>query len=229
MPWLVLHLFFLPVGLFAQPDYTAYESLLARYVSAEGKVDYAGLKQGLPVLKKVIADMTARKPDETWSREEQMAFWINAYNAYTLLVVTEHYPIGSILDIDNGETWKIAQAVVGGRNYTLDEIEHEILRSRYQDPRIHFAVNCAAVSCPPLMNRAYRPARLEQQLEDRTRLFIHSRQNEITSFKARLSELFRWYAPDFGDLPAFINRYAPVKMTPGASISYMPYDWSLND
>lgn len=226
---LFLQLAFLAAGLYAQPDYAAYESILAQHVTAEGKVDYTGLKKELPSFRKVVADMTARKPDDTWSREEQMAFWINTYNAYTLLVVTAHYPVGSILDIDNGETWKVAQAVVGGRNYTLDEIEHEVLRSRYHDPRIHFAINCAAASCPPLMNSAYRPARLEQQLDDRTRLFIHSRQNEITPFKARLSELFRWYASDFGDVPAYINRYASTKLTPGSTISYIPYDWSLND
>ena len=158
-----------------------------------------------------------------------MAFWINIYNAYTLMTIVEHYPVGSIMDIDNGQTWEIARAVVGGRNYTLNEIEHEILRSTFRDPRIHFALNCAAVSCPPLMNKAYRGASLETTLEDRTRSFIRSPHNQITAFKARLSEIFKWYKSDFGDPLAFINRYVETKVLAAAAISYIPYDWSLND
>src|SRR5690606_17363544 len=175
------------------------DKLLGRYVSAEGRVDYPGLQQDSARLRKAIALMTATAPAPSWSRADQMAFWINAYNAYTLLTIVEHYPVASIMDIDNGQTWEIAHAVVGGRNYTLNEIEHAVLLSKFRDPRIHFALNCAAVSCPPLMNKAYRGASLEATLEDRTRAFIRSSHNQLTPFKARLSEIFKWYKSDFGD------------------------------
>lgn len=213
----------------AQPDYAPYDELLSRFVSPAGRVDYAGLKRNLPTMRKVMAAMTAEPPGANWSREQQMAFWINAYNAYTLLIVAEHYPVSSIMEIDNGETWAIPQAFIGGRKYSLNEIENDILRSRFRDPRIHFALNCAAVACPPLMQKAYRPEILERQLEERTRQFIRSPANEITMFKARLSEIFKWYKADFGDPVAFINRYTPEPILAAAAISYIPYDWSLNE
>jgi hypothetical protein len=226
---LLIFLLLVPATSRTQPEYAEYDKLLGRYVSAEGRVDYAGLTQDSARLRKTIAAMAATAPAPAWSRADQMACWINIYNAYTLQTVVEHYPVASIMDIDNGQTWEIARVVVGGRNYTLNEIEHEILRSTFRDPRIHFALNCAAVSCPPLMNKAYRGASLEATLEDRTRAFIRSSNNELTPFKARLSEIFKWYKSDFGDPLAFINRYLENKVLAAAAISYIPYDWSLND
>ncbi len=218
-----------PAASRTQPEYADYDKLLSRYVSAEGRVDYAGLQQDSARLRKTIASMAATAPASSWSRADQMAFWINIYNAYTLLTVVEHYPVGSIMDIDKGQTWDIERTTVAGRNYTLNEIEHDILRSTFRDPRIHFALNCAAVSCPPLMNKAYRGASLEVTLEERTRAFIRSSHNQLTPFKARLSEIFKWYASDFGDPLAFINRYMETKVLAAAAITYIPYDWSLND
>lgn len=213
----------------AQPDYEACNQLLARYVSPDGRVDYKNLKANRAALDAVAAQFSAQQPSEKWSREEQMAFWINAYNLFTLQLIIDHYPLKSIMDLDGGKTWDIKRIRIGGTSYSLNQIENDILRARFKDPRIHFAINCAAKSCPPLSNQAFRPATLQQQLDTRTRLFVRSKSNVLSPDAVRVSKIFEWYAADFGALIPFLNRYARVKIKPAASVEYLPYDWSLNE
>ena len=214
---------------FAQPDYDAYNALLGQYVSADGRVDYPKLKANRAALDAVAAQFSAQQPSERWSREEQMAFWINAYNLFTLRLIVDHYPLKSIMDLDGGKTWDLQRITIGGTAYSLNQIENEILRPRFKDPRIHFAINCAARSCPPLYNQAFRPQTLQQQLDARTRRFIRSKNNVLAPKTVKVSKIFEWYAADFGALIPFLNRYASVKIEPTANVSFLPYDWNLND
>src|SRR5690606_7478307 len=127
---LLTGLLFLPViaqPMWAQPDYSGYDNLLRTYVRPDGRVDYNGLKSKLSALRETCQSMTRHHPDDAWTRAEAMTFWINVYNASTLLLVAEHYPIASILELDNGKTWQIPRVRVGDRTYTLDQIEKDIL------------------------------------------------------------------------------------------------------
>lgn len=213
----------------AQPDYEACNQLLARYVSPDGRVDYKNLKANRAALDAVAAQFSAQQPSEKWSREEQMAFWINAYNLFTLQLIIDHYPLKSIMDLDGGKTWDLKRIELGGKKYSLNQIENDILRPVFKDSRLHFALNCAARSCPPLMNRAFSADNLEAMLEQRTRRFVNDpKYNSIAAGKATVSRIFEWYAADFGDLRAFLYRYTKVKLEAGA-IGFAEYDWNLND
>ena len=118
---------------------------------------------------------------------------------------------------------------LGGKTYSLNQIEHEILRPVYKDPRIHFAVNCAAKSCPRLGNQAFTSSKMNNQLDKLTKDFVNnSTANTLSASSLQLSKIFEWYKEDFGDLGAFIAKYADVKVDPSASISFKDYNWSLN-
>ncbi len=128
--------------------------------------------------------------------------------------------------------WDISFAKVGGKTYTLNHIEHEILRKKYKDPRIHVAVNCASYSCPQLYNRAFTASNIDQALNTLMKKFINDpKRNKITVQKAQLSEIFDWFTSDFtqkGSLVDYINSYSDTKINNNTSISYLPYNWSLN-
>jgi hypothetical protein len=159
-----------------------------------------------------------------------MAYWINLYNAATVRLIASNYPLKSIMDLDGGKTWDVPRVAVGPRTYSLNQIENDILRKQFEDPRIHFALNCAAKSCPPLLNQAFLPDTLDAQLDARTRLFVNNPSaNRIEPRSASISRIFDWYAADFGNLPAFLNRYAKAKLPGNARITFLDYDWSLND
>jgi hypothetical protein len=160
-----------------------------------------------------------------------LAYWINAYNAFTIKMVVDHYPIGSIKDLYNGNPWDVEWITMADSNtYSLNMIEHEILRKTFNDPRIHFAVNCASQSCAPLYDRAYNPERVRRQLEYVTHRFINDKDyNEISASSIRISKIFDWYREDFGNVRDFVHRYCMVRLEPEVKISYMPYAWELND
>ncbi|RMG16264.1 MAG: DUF547 domain-containing protein [Bacteroidetes bacterium] len=208
-----------------------WDQLLKKYVSPSGKVNYKGFLSEKEKLQQYLNQLKANPPAANWSRNKQLAFWINAYNAYTVKLILDHYPLKSIREID--QPWDQPIATIGNNTYSLNNIEHDLIRKQFQEPRIHFAVNCASVSCPKLLNQAYTEAKLDEQLEQQTRAYINNpRENTITPEKAELSALFDWYQEDFtknGSLIDFINRYANVKLKPNAQISYKPYNWNLNE
>jgi hypothetical protein len=218
----------LGAALGAQPDYTAYTALLRACVDANGRVDYAALHTRRTELAAVTRHFSQQNPGPSWSRNAQLAFWINAYNAFTLQCVADNYPVKSIRDLDGGNPWDVQRIPIGGKTYALNQIEHDIVRPTFNDPRIHFALNCAARSCPPLLNEAFTPERLDRQLTERTRRFVRSDANRITPDAAAVSKIFEWYRTDFGDLIAFLNAYAATTVKPNARITFQPYDWSLN-
>jgi len=179
------------------------------------------------------------------SRDEQLALWINAYNAYTIKLIIDRMPLTSIRDIGLGlpvisGPWSIEMANVGGTTYTLNEIEHDIIRENFQDPRIHFALVCASKSCPKLRSEAYEGSRLNSQLETDTRRFINDPVRNTFDVSARtvyFSKIFDWYESDFekssGSVLAFVATYLPGETRklvedPDCKIEYLPYDWMLN-
>lgn len=214
----------------AAPSHDIWDALLRKYVNSKGQVNYKGLKKEQQKLQSYLSLLQNTPPQSDWSRAEKMAYWINAYNVFTVKLILDNYPLTSIMKLDNGKTWDVKRIRIGNVNYSLNDIEHEQIRKQFKDARIHFAVNCAAKSCPPLLNRAWTAASLEADLESQTRAFVNDpRVNQISAKQASLSKIFEWYAADFGNLADFLNRYSEVKITGKTSIRFLEYDWSLNE
>lgn len=222
----------------------AYARLVARHVregTIEGVrlrvVDYEAISRD-PDFGLALAELAEARPGEM-SRDDRMAFWINAYNLLAIRLVVDGYPVGSIRDLETGDedVFESAAGTAGGRLVSLGEIEHVILRRQFRDPRIHFALVAAAVSCPDL--RAYDGARLDAQLEGATRTFLadENRGVRLTRSGAQVSQLFHAFHEDFGavGVVAFIRAHAPASVAAGIAglrdhdLGSLPYDWSLND
>lgn len=208
-----------------------WDQLLKKYVGTNGMVDYAHWKED-PQMARVIKLFASQHPKDTWSKTEIMAYWINVYNAYTVNLILDNFPLKSITDLD--KPWDTEFIHIQGRTYSLNQIEHEILRKKYKDPRIHFAVNCASFSCPKLLNTAFRAENLNAQLEARAKEFINDKsRNRISPNQIAISKLFDWYKEDFtiggGSVIDYLNKYAATKINPTAELSYLEYNWSLNN
>jgi hypothetical protein len=210
-----------------------WDQLLKKYVSQEGKVDYKGMKAEQGKLRSYLDLLSNHAPAEQWGKNEQEAYWINAYNSFTVELILENYPVKSIRDLKNGKPWDNAFIEIGEQKYSLNDIENNILRKKFSDPRVHFAINCASKSCPKLMNSAYTPEKLEIQLDAMAKAFINDPlKNKIASDKIEISQIFDWYRQDFirsGSVVDFLNTYSSIKITSDAQVSYMNYDWSLNE
>lgn len=222
-------------------SHDTWDQLLKKYVSRDGFVDYRGFRQEQAALDSYLRTLEDSPPNKaTWSEEAQIAYWINAYNAYTIALILQHYPLESIKDIGSSiqipfvnTPWGIKFIKIGGEAYDLNNLEHGILRKEFDEPRIHFAVNCASYSCPELRAEAYTGEKLYQQLDEQARIFINdTRKNRITTEKAELSKIFSWYSGDFSDdmsVEEYINQYATTKITKSTKVTHMDYDWKLND
>ncbi|HWP65130.1 MAG TPA: DUF547 domain-containing protein [Candidatus Limnocylindria bacterium] len=214
----------------------------------DGFVDYAGLeKDGQAELRAYLdaLESICRGHYDTWTREQKLAYWINAYNAYTVRLILDHYPLKSIREIGllPGAAFRkefIPSKGVRGKTLSLDDIEHEILRKDFSEPRIHFAIVCASKGCPTLRSEAYRAADLERQLDDAARTFVRdSAKNRFDASKRTLylSSIFKWFREDFEraakPLPEFVARFADEQTAAGlragsVRIEFLDYDWSLN-
>lgn len=213
-----------------KPDHRAWDALLRKYVSEAGKVNYSGFKSDKTKLQAYLEELASNPVQSDWSRSEKMAYWINVYNAYTIKLILDHYPVSSITNLHDGKPWDVKSIKLGNKTYSLDQVENDILRPHFKDARIHFAVNCAARSCPPLLNRAWTAENLNRYLEQQTRAFINNpKYNTLNTKKIEVSKIFDWYAADFGDLTDFLNKYARIKINDQAEITYRKYDWSLNN
>ena len=220
-------LFLLCNGLSAQ-DYGALDKILTKYVSSSGTVDYTGLKAIKPELNNVYNTLTGMNPATIKNKDAQMAYWINLYNLATLKLIVDNYPLKSIMDLDKGKPWDVKRISVAGKSYSLNDIENTKIRT-FKDPRIHFAVNCAARSCPPLLNTTFTPEKLNTQLESQTKKFINNAKwTTLSPGKAVISKIFDWYKEDFGNVISFINKYSSKTVEADVKISYQEYDWSLN-
>lgn len=210
------------------PKHEAWDALLQKHVSAQGRVNYKTLLQEKNTLDEYCKQLSQTKLSKHWTKEEKISFWVNVYNAFTVQLIVENYPISSITNLDGGKTWDVQRITIDGKKYSLNHIEHQILR-KLDEPRIHFLLNCAAKSCPPLYNYAFTPANVNKLLESQTKRFIQSSYNQIKENEIHLSMIFKWYETDFGNLIAFINRYTATKVNEKAKINYLPYDWALNE
>ena len=211
-----------------------FNSLLQKHVTKSGIVDYKSLKKEEAKLDSYISYLEKTTPASSWSTNKQKAFWMNAYNAYTIKIILDNYPLKSITDIkQKGKTaWKTPFAKVGGKTYTLDDIEHTILRKNLFDPRIHVGVNCASGSCPKLGNMAFTEENVDATLEKLIKDFVNDpTRNKISAKKIQISSIFNWFKEDFtkkGSIIDFLNKYSETKISPKAKISYLKYDWTLN-
>lgn len=245
--------------------YDDYAAVLREYVKDNGMVNYAGLKSNPKQLEAFADRIGTLDPNayDKWSRNQQIAFWINAYNGLTLKVIIDNYPIKSsfftsLVYPENSirqiaGAWDKITFDVMGRKLTLGHIEHEILRKRFDEPRIHMALVCAAMGCPPLRNEPYFGRRLDEQLDDQSRRFLSNPEKFRPDDKAGviyLSPIFKWFAKDFVDKYApkdnigkhkrntsavlnFIAAYLPKSQADfvlrgNFKIEYLDYDWSLN-
>ena len=210
-------------------DHSLFNALLSKHVTPNGIVDYSGLKKNVGKLDSYINQLDQNPIQSTWSKNKQLAYWINVYNAFTIKMILKNFPLKRITDLENGKPWDLKWIKLGGKVYSLNQIENDIIRPDFKDPRIHFAVNCAAKSCPPILNKAYTEDNLNSELDRQTTKFINnSNFNQLDESKASISKIFEWYKEDFGELIIFINKYAKNKLVSDAAIGYNEYDWDLN-
>ncbi|MFQ5928124.1 MAG: DUF547 domain-containing protein [Acidobacteriota bacterium] len=247
-------------------SYESYAAVLSGYVDKGGMVDYQGLKANRHKLDAFAASMKTLDPAvyESWNEQEKIALWINAYNAFTLQAIIDHYPIkasffGSLRFPKNSirqisGVWDNLQFQVMGRKLTLDDIEHRILRPEFNEPRLHMALVCAALGCPPLRNEPYLGEKLDSQLDEQSRRFLsNSEKFRINRSKRRvyLSKIFQWYGRDFEETHGTTQKFSEHDRSEGAvlnfltdylnaadreyvetgkyRIEYLNYDWSLNE
>jgi len=224
-------------------SHAAFDSVLGRYVNASG-VNYAGLKNDRSPLDLYLDTLAAVTEPEfnKFSKEQQMAMLINLYNAATLKPVADHYPVKSIKDISasSGGPWKQPVVRVFGKSKTLDYLENDVLRPKYRDPRIHFAINCASIGCPALRADAFQASNLSSQLDEQTRRFLQDTSKNRLEAKNKtlyLSSIFNWFKADFvgksGSVEKFIGPYMSgsdraLVGKGGLAIKYTDYSWSLN-
>ena len=210
-----------------------YNTLLQDHVTKEGMVDYKNFNQ--QNLRLYLTSLEKITPNSSWSKNRKKAFWINVYNAYTLQIILENYPVKSIRNIKKSGSiaWEIPFVKVGNKTYTLDHIEHEILRKKYKDPRIHVAVNCGAISCPKLLNFAFTEKNVDAELENLMTGFVNdSTRNKIGDQKVEISKIFSWFEEDFtekGSIIEYLNQYLEIPIHKNAQIRYKTYDWNLNE
>jgi len=201
---------------------------------ADGAVDYAALKADEQALNDYL-DTLAAVPEaqfKTWTEAQQIAFLANLYNASTLRLILDHYPLKSIKKIGSifKGPWDQPAVRLFGETITLNNLEHDILRKDYKEPRLHMALVCAAKGCPPLRSEAYTAEKLDKQLDDQSRTFLSSPAGLLIDRKkgvASISSIFKWYGSDFPSVPAFIEEQTG-ESTDGLKIRYLSYDWSLN-
>jgi hypothetical protein len=235
-------------------DHSSFNRVLQKYVDDRGYVNYAGLKSDRGDLDGYVNELARTSPTNAparfSSREAQLAYWINAYNAFVLKGVLDHYPIESVRDVHAlyGFFWRI-KFTAGGQKMSLRSLENKILREKYREPRIHFAIVCASEGCPRLAREAYIPSRLDEQLDLQARKFINEDRNvKFDGARLQLSKIFDWFSDDFTAQQAGNQKQADKKkvtdylrryLTPERlkeleklrepRIDYFEYDWRIND
>ena len=244
---LAVALLLLPSLAFAQPvdpyPYAEWNRILATYYHPARGMDYAGLKARDEKALHAVRVNLGRVEIGALTPKAQLAYWINVYNVNVVATVVEKYPVDSIRDISTDpiirlNVFKKERVPFGKELLSLDDVEHKKIREGFKDPRIHFAINCAAKSCPPMRPTAYTGARLDSQLNEQTRKFLtgpygvrFARDGDELTVK--LTKIMDWFGEDFekwaGGRIAFIRKYVNVPAAKEIEIEYDDYDWSLND
>lgn len=236
---------FLGIYIYGSTDETnphaLFTEILKEYVH-DGKVNYKDLCKD-DRLEEYLNQLSNTDPDKIENTKDRLAFWINAYNAFTLKIICDNYPVKSIMNLDSGKIWDREFVEINGTKMSLNHIEHEIIRKEFADPRIHFALVCAAVSCPPLRSEAYQGNRLDDQLDEQGKIFFQNKNKnyfELDKQVAHISKILEWYGKDFGETNSeiliYISRYLPIETASAVKknpdewkIEYTNYDWSLNE
>jgi hypothetical protein len=225
-------------------DHQMFTEILKNYVK-NGLADYKNLKNDKQ-LDKYLSELSNTNPDKL-NRNEKLAFWINAYNAFTLKLVVDNYPLKSITDIKTSSdkvrtVWDTEFITINNKKYSLNYIEHKILR-KMNEPRIHFAIVCASISCPELIIEAFEADKIELQLENRTKIFLNDKSRnhfDMKNRKAHISEIFNWFEKDFGkndkEVLTYFSQYLPDNIKTDINqnidkwkIDYNDYNWNLNE
>lgn len=221
-------------------NHDPFTSLLKKHVDSNGMVNYKGFIADSVEFNKYLTTLETNHPNtKNWSKDERLAYWINAYNAFTIRLIIRNYPVKSIKDLAGSiyrvnTPWDIKFIQISGQTYDLNNLEHSIIRKEFDEPRIHFALVCAAFSCPKLRNEAFTAKNLDAQLEDQSMHFFNSTsRNKITADAPKVSPLMKWYGDDFKNaapsIPAYINKYSKTKIKEGVELKYMDYSWDLNE
>jgi hypothetical protein len=245
LKWLLCGLlFFSNFGLAQGFDqsHAAWSALLKKHVvvlqgGKSSQVRYAAFAKDRTALKAYLDTLSGVKEAEfrNWSKPQRMAFLINAYNAFTVELILAHYPVKSIKDIGSdlfNNRWKMMFFKLFGQDSSLDQIEHDMLRKpgAYDEPRVHFALNCASIGCPMLREEAYVAERLEHQLEEQARRFLSDpARNRYANGRLEVSKIFDWYKEDFAPREKFFARYADALGGTSKEILFLDYNWALND
>lgn len=252
MKLIIILIFFLSTkSFFSQDHHSSFTEILKRNVT-DGKVNYQGLLSEKS-FDKYLDQLKKTNPDTIKSLNDKMAFWINAYNAYTLKIIIDNYPLESINDLHSGglifgsifstTIWDKDFVIINNKKTSLSTIEHKILRKKFNEPRIHFAIVCASISCPPLRDEAFEGYKLNEQLTNQAILFLNDEtRNKFDANKkeATISKIFDWFEEDFGDddekVLQFLSKYVaePIatnikKYLVDWDIGYKSYNWNLNE
>lgn len=225
----------------AQPvKHAIWDSLVRKHVDDNGLIDYKGMAADSAQLQEYLQLLSQNAPNKkSWSDNEKMAYWINAYNAFTVDLILDYYPLNSIKDIKSGipfvnTVWDIKFFQIAGEDFDLNNIEHGILRKDFEEPRIHFALVCASMSCPKLQNFAFTAEKLDEQLDEAAREFINEPfRNEIGESPVKVSKLLDWYWGDFKDKYdnqlALVKAYTDQEVDSSKEVEFLEYDWGLNE
>ncbi|RIJ34395.1 DUF547 domain-containing protein [Pontibacter oryzae] len=217
----------------AAPDfYTTYTALLQRHVH-QGEVNYTTLQKDRTLLRQLVNQVAGYNLKEA-SVAEKKAFYLNAYNLLVLDQVLAHYPLKSVMDVEG--FFDRTQYKVAGEQLTLNELEKQKLLQPYKDARVHFALVCAAKSCPPLRSQAFMPQSVEQQLQDQAKRALNNPEFvkiQVNGKQVQISEIFKWYKDDFlneaESITAYINKFRSTPLPAKYSLSYYTYNWQLNN
>jgi hypothetical protein len=245
---IILAIIFFAININAQ-DNKLFTDILTAHVD-DGLVDYKNLSSNNK-LNQYLEQLSAADPND-FTKHEKLAFWINAYNAFTLKIIIDNYPVESITDLHTGgkvigfllgkTVWDKEFITINDAGYSLNYIEHDILR-KMGEPRIHFAIVCASISCPQLLNEAFEANKIESQLDKQTKLFINDSMRNSFNLKnreAHISKIFDWFDEDFGDsdenVLKFIADYLPAELKIDITnniddwdVLYKDYNWGLNE
>ncbi|MES2795616.1 MAG: DUF547 domain-containing protein [Bacteroidota bacterium] len=224
-------------------DHSAWTAILKKNVNTQGMVNYKALAADPTALNAYLAVLSQNEPTKKWTTNEKLSFWINAYNAFTIKLILDYYQggklksikdIGTIIPIPRiNDGWSKAFIKIGTKTLSLNNIEHDIIRKQFAEPRIHVALVCAAKSCPKLRNEAFMPIQLHAQLDDQFYDFVNDpTKNVVRANSATISPIFDWYGSDFTKtkpMADWINKYAKTKMASETKINFGEYNWELNE
>jgi len=217
-----------------------WNDLLTQYTrlnSGQVETNYKLIKKEDQILNRYLSELEelSKMDFDLFSKDEKLAFWINAYNAYTVKLIIDGYPVKSIKDLGGlfSNPWSKEFISLFGKKMSLDNIEHDTIRKNFNEPRIHFAVNCASIGCPSLYREAFTAKNLDKQLDSATKYFLkNNSKNKIKNSTLYLSKIFKWYSQDFekshGSVKKFVELYLPEAKNTN-DIDYLDYDWNLNE